>query len=214
MIRKRPLGLEGAKQCLIDAEVTKKSVHSEQFKRDMSKLRAAEDMVKRCATKGVFYKDPEWNWKQSEWTYFVEDTWRKISFTVTVEGAVILKSIRETIYNPQITAAPPPEPKCPHTAEEAIKLLRLAQAASKVGYTDHCRERLSERLLCEAEVQNCIAVGIPHKRPEWDPYNKEWTYSIDGAGLRLFFSVEFGEAVLITLYVPDPEYRHTKSPLD
>jgi hypothetical protein len=214
MIPKRAYGLKNARRCLIDAEDCNKSVHSEQFKLDLLKVFAAEDMIRRCANKGVFYKDPDWNCKKNEWTYFIEGSWWKISFTVTDKGDVILKSICNSTLYPEVTAAPPSDPKCLHIEEEAIQLLRLAQEDYKVSYTNHCFERLLERGFCEADVRACIATGVPFKKPEWKADIMGWTYSIEGAGLRLFFSFEFGGAILITLYVPDPNYRRAISPLD
>ncbi|HEY5331049.1 MAG TPA: DUF4258 domain-containing protein [Acidobacteriaceae bacterium] len=210
MTRKRAYGLERAKRCLIEAEGSKKSICSEQFKRDVSKSVAAENVISRCAVEGVFYKDPEWDWKEDRWTYFIEGYWWMMSFTLTDDDTVILKSIRQSTFNPSFAPPPLSDPRCPYTADEAIQLLRLAQAASKVTYTNHCLERLWERSLCDDEVQECIATGLPYKGPEWNADINGWTYSMAGGDLRLFFSVGCGEATLITLYVPDPNYRRAQ----
>jgi hypothetical protein len=212
MVPKRALNPENAKRRLIEAEDSQNSVYSEQFKRDLSKVFKADDMIKRCANKGTFYKYPEWSWREQAWTYFIEGSWWRITFTVTNEGTVVLKTIRDSKNTDLGRGAPQPDSKCPYSSEKAIELLQIAQGVSKVAYTDHCRQRLIERGVSEEDIRTTIAVGVPYKKPEWDPISRCWTFSMEAAGLRLFFSVDCVEAVLITIYAPDPNYRKKRPP--
>jgi hypothetical protein len=81
-----------ALRLLIEAMDSHEVIKTEQFEREASKIDTTSETIRRRLLSANFFKIPEWNWKDSRWTYFVEGYKLQISFSAS-RTEVVLKSI-------------------------------------------------------------------------------------------------------------------------